>query len=89
MSSSSSSSGSGRTSPLILKITFGVLALEFTVIAFWNNPVLLVSYSTSIEPDSPGRIGFSGFLGIVQPQEEKILEKIRRKNSKSLGRSRD
>ena len=69
-SSFSSSSGSGRTSPLILRTIFGVLALEFTVIAFWKGPTLLVSYSTWIDPESPGSIGFSGFLGIVQPQEE-------------------
>ena len=36
-----------------------------------------MSYSTSIIPDSPGCIGFSGFFGIVHPQDEKILEKIK------------
>jgi hypothetical protein len=36
-----------------------------------------VSYLTSILPFSPGRTGFSGFLGIVHPQDEKILEKVK------------
>ena len=35
-----------------------------------------MSYSTSISPESPGSIGFSGFLGMVQPHEDEILLKI-------------
>ena len=43
---------------------------EFTVMVLRIGPNLLVSYLTCISPVSPGAIGASGFLGIVQPQEE-------------------
>ena len=57
------------SSPLILITIVGVSALEVTVMAFLKGPAgLLVSYLTSICPVSPGAIGSSGFLGIVQPQ---------------------
>ena len=48
-------------------------ALETTVMVFLIGLTSCVSYFTSISPFSPGRIGFSGFLGIVQPQVEVTL----------------
>ncbi len=74
-SSSSSSSSSSRTSPLILNITLELLAFELIVTAFIKIPTLLVSYSTSISPDSPGWIGLSGLFGTVHPHEDEILLK--------------
>ena len=57
--------------PLIFNETMGVpSAFELTVMVFLIGPTRLVSYLTCISPFSPGAIGASGFLGIVQPQEE-------------------
>ena len=52
-------------------------ALEVTVIDFLINPTLFVSYFTCIFSDSPGKIGFSGFLGIVHPQVDYTFEIIK------------
>lgn len=48
------------TVPLIVKITFGLIAFEFTVIVLLIMPILFVSYFTLIEPDLPGAIGSFG-----------------------------
>ena len=59
------------TSPLILRATIGTEALEATVMVFRMGPTRLVSYFTSIISDASGAMGASGFLGMVQPQEER------------------
>ena len=61
---------------MIFKITFGLDALEVTLIDFLIKPTLFVSYFTWILSDSPGKIGFSGFLGIVHPHVDLTLEII-------------
>src|SRR5690606_26460359 len=65
------------TSPLIFKATVGVSALEITVIVFLMGITRLVSYLTSICPTSPGIMGPSGFLGMVQPQVDDTLDIIK------------
>ena len=35
-----------------------------------KTPIRLVSYLTRISPFSPGSIGSSGFLGMVQPHDD-------------------
>ena len=67
---------SAITCPVIFKITFGFEAFEVTLIDFLIKPTLLVSYLTWILSDSPGNIGFSGFLGIVHPHVDFTLEII-------------
>ena len=59
------------TDPSIFNKTVGVMfEFDLTVIVFLIGPILFVSYLTWISPSSPGRIGFCGFFGIVQPHEE-------------------
>ena len=66
------------TKPLIFKATVGEsTALDITVIVFLIGLTRLVSYLTSISPTFPGKIGASGFLGIVHPQLELTLETIK------------
>ena len=56
------------TNPLILTTFLASVALEIIVTVLEKPPVLLVSYFTLISPFSPGKIGFSGFVGTVHPQ---------------------
>lgn len=61
------------TLPFIVSNTVGFVAFEPTEIVFLKGITLLVSYLTSISPFSPGKIGCSGFFGIVQPHEALTL----------------
>lgn len=65
------------TFPVIFKVTIDCVAFEYTRMLLLIVPTLWVLYFTTIVAESPGNTGCLGHAGIVQPQLERTLVRIR------------